>query len=195
MKRWAPLGKVRLLLLIAVLTMGCSFDLSSENEVPELPDVPPFELTGPWILSIQETSPSLLPTIDTAGACVGDPILVSVVYQGRAETEFLYAGSHGRIRMVCSGVSEPATLVFGLEDSVIVVEAGAIKGQMHYEPCVWNPVSGCTPHWLVGLELDDFRFRGFADAEPIGGGFHWPPYSDTARVFGRWSIQRPTSSF
>jgi len=170
--------------------MGCGVDLPFEHEEPELPEFPPFDITGSWLLSVLDARPSILPTPDTLGTCISDEFPITLTYEGPSETHFDYSGSHGDFSMVCSGVDEPATQVFNLTDTVIVVAAGSIQGEMHYETCVWNPLTGCRPEWLFGLDLADFRFEGFAGADPISGWFHWPPYSDTARVFGRWSGHR-----
>ena len=188
--------KDSLLLLTGMVITGCGYDFGFGPE-EELPAFPPFDITGPWLLSIYEASP--LPywnlTTDTVGTCTSDEFRITVAYEGPAKTRFLYSGSHEGFRMTCSGISESATQVFNITDTVIVVAAGTVLGEMRYEPCVMvGPWLGCAPEWLFGLDFAGFRLWGSASGDPLSGRFNWAEFSDTVRVWGKWSGQRPPPS-
>ena len=160
-----------LLVLSVILSHGCTIDLTG-------PDPKPPEVFGSWSLRVVDAGPNPFDSDPSAGTCTVGDFQITLIDGGppqRGETR--YSGTHTGFSMVCSGVNQPATQVFGMVDTVLVVEAGELSVRLLqiYE----------DTGWILGMTGADFSLQDLdATASGLDGTFSWTGNHDSPRVVG-----------
>jgi hypothetical protein len=172
------------LVLAIVGTSGCSLDLTS-------PGPPPPEIAGTWTVSIMDAGPGFSHPNRDAGTCLVDPFQIHLSKVGNVEGEPRYSGTFDKFRMVCSGVTESATEVFGLVDTVVVVAEGWLRGNAYGLGCIGFQADCGDDPWRINLEGAEIGLSLIqATRSQMSGLFSWHGGTDTSAVAGQFSAGR-----
>lgn len=134
------------------------------------------------------------------GSCDLPPILLEL---SQSETDAGYAsleGSSGAGELVCTGITDAATLLSGISDTVISLPAGAVTGTIGWL-CDAPPslIPGCPVNaprrpWIT-LQLAGQTFSGKVGHDLMTGEFSWAgclAVGCTTFLYGTWRAARST---
>lgn len=172
--------------LICFATGACSAYPTAPEKEEEIPD-----FGGQWKISL-----SGLHEANTGGTNAHHGFCTAVKFQVTVDFSHVeegvwggdthhYSGAHSGFTLTCFGIgSSPATEVFGLADTVIVVEPGTVSGRAFRRACIgfWCDPG---PTWMFSVSGEDFHlYLGGEDNHFLSGEFFLLDPSDDPNVVG-----------
>ena len=123
-------------------------------------------------------------TNGTDGKCSSSPVSIEIARTGvRSEN---YRGQHSGFEMTCSGITEEATRLSGLRDTVVVFPTGTMSAVVYPDLYYGTPPGYTPPDFIRGgradITLAGFFLSGRAAEFAMRGELSW---FDEAAIVGR----------
>lgn len=142
-------------------------DLFAELDVPDV--------LGDWVLSPSHgVHPDATYESDTASAVCDINAFGVSLDRGDADIVGIYhvSGSHTGFEMLCRGITSPASAIFGMSDTAVVVPPGDVTGTLAPQ-CRF--LGGCW--WALDLWGGNFCLSNVLVTRIWSGTLWWPAYA------------------